>query len=231
MSVLYGDPRYMTFLLAMVNAQVVFLAWLIGLSILVLLVTRPRGRRKLRWRLLWVVAGVWLVSAGVYFKGVLLRTPFFDAVASSNVERARDLLAKRPNLVDARTLMGKTALHLAVEAGNTNMVAFLLDAGADANARGDSVTPLHSAALNGNVEIAELLLGRGAAVDATGFRHNDTPLQVAALHGNADVVRLLLANGADLNAQNMLHKTALQLAQEHQQTNVIDILTSPVLPQ
>jgi ankyrin repeat protein len=116
---------------------------------------------------------------------------------------------------------------MAVTSGNTNMVAFLVGAGADVSAKGESnVTPLHLAAFYGHAQIAEELLKAGADVNAGGYRHNDTPLHVAALHGHANVVKMLLAHGADANAENMLHKTPLQLAEETQQTNVITILTN-----
>ena len=111
------------------------------------------------------------------------------------------------------------------------MVAVLLGAGADVNAKGGSnVTPLHLAAFHGNAQIAEALLKAGADVKAVGYRHNDTPLHVAALHGHASVFKLLLAHGADASAEDMLHKTPLQLAQENQKTKVVAVLTNPPPP-
>jgi ankyrin repeat protein len=61
------------------------------------------------------------------------------------------------------------------------------------------MTPLHTAAVNGSPEIAELLIARGANVHA---KRSDgkSPLHVAAYHGKYGVVRVLAANGADLSA-------------------------------
>ena len=78
----------------------------------------------------------------------------------------------------------------------------MLRKGADVNARDRSgATPLHAAALKGNLAMAELLLAHGAAVDA---RDGDglTPLHNAALSGHAEVAALLLDRGADREARD-----------------------------
>ncbi len=170
---------------------------------------------------------MWLVAAGVLVAGLLDKRPFLKAVKAGDLGRVKALLAEKPALIRSQTLLGDTALHLAVASGNTNVVALLLSRGADVNAKGESnVTPLLLAASTGNAQIAEALLRAGADVNATGYRHNDTPLHVAALHGYARVVKVLLAHGAEVNAEDMLHKTPLQLAREHQRTSVVAILTN-----
>ena len=81
-------------------------------------------------------------------------------------------------------------LHLAVQYGHTELVRFLLDQGADINARargaagyGESgvpgSTPLHVAASSGRAEIAMLLLERGAHVHAMRDEQHVTPLALA----------------------------------------------------
>jgi ankyrin repeat protein len=207
----------------MISRHFAFLVWLILMAVFVFAITASPKRRRWRWKLLLVIGCIWLVSAGFFIPGLFERKPFFNAVKSGEAERVKKLISENPTLVQSRTLMGKTALHLAVESGDTNMVTLLLQAGADVNAKGDSVTPLHLAAFAGHAQITETLLTAGAEVNAVGFRHDDTPLHVAALHGHANVVKVLLAHGAAMNAQNMLHKTPLQLAQENQRTNVIAV--------
>jgi len=197
----------------------------------VLLVTGSPNRRRWRKKLLLIAVSVWLVSAGILMIGSFQKRLFFEAVRSGDLARVKELLADKPKLVRSKTFMGETSLHLAVTAGSNDMVAFLLESGAEVNAKDSSnITPLHLAAFNGNVSVAETLLKAGADVNAVGFRHNDTPLHVAALHGNVGVVKLLLAHGADVTAENMLHKTPLQLAQDYQRTNVIAVLSPPVHP-
>jgi hypothetical protein len=59
----------------------------------------------------------------------------FDAIRDGDEQRVRDLLARDPQAVHARDEHGATPLHYAAEIGQRRIVAALLDAGADINAR------------------------------------------------------------------------------------------------
>ncbi len=85
----------------------------------------------------------------------------------------------------------------AVFLGNQDAVEALLDRGVDVNAQnfaegGD--TPLHTAAFTGDVEMAELLIARGADPDflAGGGR----PVDYAVYFGNAEVAEVLVVAGS-----------------------------------
>lgn len=89
----------------------------------------------------------------------------------------------------------------AAEEGNVEAIRTLLDSGADPNdARGDGLTPLHLASLNGHTEAARILLAAGADVGPESRIGAYTPLHLAARGGHPDVVELLLASGADPDA-------------------------------
>jgi len=80
---------------------------------------------------------------------------------------------------------GMTALHFAAENGDLAMVRFLLENGAEVNARGPcGNTPLHYAATR---EVAEALIAGGADVHAKGNR-GMTPLHYARNRGVAEVL-------------------------------------------
>src|SRR3546814_2368298 len=68
------------------------------------------------------------------------------------------LLLRHKAKVDARDLNDRSALLLACQAGNPEIVAALLAAGADCNARDDAgMTPLLEAACNGNIAVLQYL--------------------------------------------------------------------------
>ena len=85
--------------------------------------------------------------------------------------------------------------------GNIEAVKQHLAAGTDVNAKASNGTPLHLAATFGHKEIAELLIDKGADVNAMGGLLGWTPLHWAASEGRKEVAELLIAKGADVNAK------------------------------
>lgn len=121
------------------------------------------------------------------------------ASTTGDVDRIRELLDERPELVDTHAEDGSTALHLAAWLGHTKVAGLLLARGADpcsATANSLAVRPLGTAAAAGHPVIAHLLLDRGADVDAT-QTGGITPLHAAAAHDDPEMVALLLGRGAD----------------------------------
>ena len=118
-----------------------------------------------------------------------------------------------------------TALHTAVERGQRDMVIFLLDSGADVEARSMSGTPLHLAASGKDPHMVKLLLDRGADIHARwGEYSQNTPLHEACgpRPGSCDdktispewreMVEVLLSRGADPNAASQDGQTPLHVA-------------------
>jgi len=115
--------------------------------------------------------------------------------------------------VDARDSSGRTPLHFASVYGTPDVVAALLSAGADVNARvaepeypfvgGD--TPLHLAAREGRPGVVEALLAAGANPSASNRADSSTPLHVAASHGRLEAARSLIRAGVDPNAGTGYH--------------------------
>ena len=75
-------------------------------------------------------------------------------------------------------------------------------------------TPLHEAALAGDVAAIEALLDAGTDVDAKAGEEDLTPLHSAAFAGHPAAVRALLAAGARPNATTNLGEGPLHVARE-----------------
>src|SRR5215471_21242144 len=97
--------------------------------------------------------------------------------------------------------------------GDKEAVRALLKQAADVNAaQGDGMTALHWAALNGDAELAQLLLYAGANTRATTRIGGYTPLFMAAKNGAVAVVDVLLKAGSDSNAKGSDGLTPLMMA-------------------
>ncbi|KRY26561.1 Integrin-linked protein kinase, partial [Trichinella spiralis] len=70
---------------------------------------------------------------------------------------------------------------------------------------------LHWAAKGGHMNIVDMLLVRGARINATNIG-DDTALHLASAHGHRDIVHRLLAHKADVNAVNEHGNTPLHYA-------------------
>jgi len=71
----------------------------------------------------------------------------------------------------------RNILNIAAEENSLNIIKYLLGNNifiADQRASQESITPFHSAIENGNIEAAELLLKKGADINAEYFWHNNS---------------------------------------------------------
>lgn len=142
----------------------------------------------------------------------------FEAAAVGRLDRVMELLEESPPSVNAVSPDGFSPLGLAAFFGHPNVVAYLIERGADVNAASKNpmrVCPLHSALAHRQPEvslaIAEMLVAHGADVNAR-QAGGWTPLHQAAIHGQVDLATLLLDHGADINAKAENGKTPLALA-------------------
>jgi ankyrin repeat protein len=103
------------------------------------------------------------------------------------------------------------SIHEAVGTGNIEAVKKHLAAGTDVNANDGGWTPLWYAADEGHKEIVELLIAKGADVNAKN-KGDVTPLYGAARSGRKEVAELLIAKGADVNARDDVGRIPLHIA-------------------
>ncbi|XP_071600214.1 ankyrin-2 isoform X48 [Heliangelus exortis] len=124
------------------------------------------------------------------------------------------------------------ALHIAARKDDTKSAALLLqnDHNADVQSKmmvnrttESGFTPLHIAAHYGNINVATLLLNRGAAVDFTA-RNGITPLHVASKRGNTNMVKLLLDRGGQIDAKTRDGLTPLHCAARSGHDQVVELL-------
>ena len=88
-------------------------------------------------------------------------------------------------------------------------------------------TPLHLAAIEGQVAVAKLLIDRGSDVAALD-RLQLTPLQIAARSGHVAVAQLLLDRGSDVEPRDASQSTPLHNAAMYGRVAVAQLLLDRV---
>jgi ankyrin repeat protein len=156
--------------------------------------------------------------------------------ATFSIEKVKLLVARGANVNGG---IYQPTIHAGIRSGNREIVEFLIQHGADLNAKdqwGQGYTPLQRAALTGYTEIIKLLLEAGADINAKDDR-GQTALHII-LHApleerkpdypryrlSKDTIDLLLAMGADVNLKDNDGRSPLHLAAESADAEIVKLL-------
>jgi outer membrane protein assembly factor BamB len=105
--------------------------------------------------------------------------------------------------------------------GDIEQLKSLISEGADVSAKSrNGMIPLHWAALNGHKDIVELLIQKGADVNAG----PQTPLLFACQRGKKDVIELLISKGADINVKNNSGQMPIHFLARDGYTDIVELL-------
>ncbi len=156
---------------------------------------------------------------------VSLQTP----VAASDEEdkelaRIQAMIENSPDLINRPYAGDDSQLCAAAFRGQLRVANYLLDHGAEINGRPGGKPPIIIAALSDQMTMVELLLNRGANVEARENGSGDTALITAIRSGYLSVVQVLLAHHADVNAKSPGDITPLHLAAQKGYADIAGLL-------
>lgn len=163
-----------------------------------------------------------LIAAKADVNAVSNRRYALESAVGNGFGPVVSLLIESGAQVNACGLDG-TALQQASYHGYQDMVTELLDHGADADlVDGSYGGPLQAAIIGGHHQIAQLLLNRGANVNAQpgqvwhifGVQVSSTALAAAIHRADNDMVNLLLSKGARADLEHNIYPPALYVAAE-----------------
>lgn len=131
-----------------------------------------------------------LLALGLAARGSA--TELCEAARDGDLSIVEKLLGADPKSVDVRDENGRTPLHWACQSGHTPVVKYLLEHGADANAKlEDNTTPLFICLRGRHPEAVRTLIENGADVNAMSDV-GMTPFVLAVGYHDADLVRLMV---------------------------------------
>ena len=171
-------------------------------------------------RMLWSLLMFLVMS---YVNG--RRNDYHVAVSKNSVLRAERTFEKNPNGIDEiddRT--GQTPLMYSVLSGQTDLVRFFLEKGADVTIpEKDGYTPVHGAGFQGRAEIMKILIDHG--LDPSD-RHGDgfTPLHRACWgreDRHTETVRVLLDAGVPVDQSDKNGRTCSSMTKNQ---NTLDLI-------
>ncbi len=132
-----------------------------------------------------------------------------------------ELLLERGAMIDFKSIL------VAAENGDFKIIERLLkDWDGDVNLSLEYLSgrsPLLQAAQSGHIKIVELLLAKGAKIDAVD-QLGLTPLFLASAKGHIHLVQKLLENGANINLPTKNLSTPLHVAAENGHIKVVELL-------
>ncbi len=147
----------------------------------------------------------------------------FEALVNGDMAKVKAILEKQPDLVRVQDESGNNTLHGVAyygkgkasghtSSGYREIIEILLARGLPINSQNvNGQTPLHLAAMAGNIEVAELLLQKGASIKILN-KKGESPLHMAAHGHNPALAGLLVAKGADVNLKSNSGSTPLHQA-------------------
>lgn len=127
--------------------------------------------------------------------------------------------------VDCTDINGNTALHIAIDNGHSDIIQFLLEKGANVNAKKTTgYAPLHMAVYSGQLDLIKDLIAKNADIQAV-TNEGNTALHIAASYDYVEIAQHLVNKGIEVLKENEFGQDALAVAIEQNSSSVVSFLS------
>ena len=154
-------------------------------------------------------------------------TSLHFACQYGHIDLARMLITKYKARLDITSANGLRPIHTAANFGFEDIVTILLDAGEDVETRHNSLwryTPLHWAVQENKYQTAQVLLARGANVNAVTGSAYLTPLLQCATKNFPRLAQLLIDHNANHLHYNKLGLRAVHVAASQNHVDTLRVI-------
>lgn len=131
-----------------------------------------------------------------------------------------------PQIKTEAALTAEQQLLLAIRKGLLDEVRGLIGSGlVDPNTTfEEGISALHVSVINGQDNIAAVLVQSGANIEAKDNHTEATPLHLTAVYGRTHIAKLLIQKGANVNAKMKMGITPLMVAAQFRQPQIAELL-------
>jgi len=177
---------------------------------------KKASRRLSAYAAIAIIAGVFFAACGKDPRAV------YEAVERGDFAEVKRLVEGGAPL-DWSPENGFGALHKAIEDGRVDIADYLLEKGADVNAKAvEGITPLH---IVQDPSLTARLIQKGARLEAVSDTLG-TPLNAAILSGLYEVAEVLIAHGAEIDCRDARRSTPLHHASGRGDLDSVRLLVS-----
>jgi ankyrin repeat protein len=166
---------------------------------------------------------VFVVFFLLFFVSSIAQKDVFVISRNGSVAELKELMEKEPNCINEPNENGYTPLILACYRRNNEVAEFLVDKVKDIDTLSDMGTALMACVVNGNVQLAKLLLEKGCNPDLTDA-NGTTALIYATQFKNPELIKALLKHNADKSKIDSNGKTAFEYAVFSGNEDIINLL-------
>jgi hypothetical protein len=149
----------------------------------------------------------------------------YSIIINNDIDIIKLLIENGADILQRDERKNDAIIYAALYSNNANIIKLLVDYGADINSKNIiSATPIIVALENSNIEILKEIIKLNANINHQNNGGWTALMSVALSNKSIELAKILIDNGADISLKNKINKTALDIAKENNNIELINFL-------